>query len=217
MQLKADGIISKEFFHTSSGIPQGSHMGPLLYLLFCADLHTCFTDDSLFISSYADDTKFMKQITKEGDVDTFQQTIDEFCLWAVANKLQINAAKTNHISFQRITTKKFAFQIYIGNRAIEQPETVRDLSVLFDQKMNFKAHKKSVMEKANCIFGAAIRFSREINSKKAIIRIMNTYINPVIMYASVVWLDDNHRAMYELEAVQRKCTRYMLGTPFRPF
>lgn len=116
--------------------------------------------------------------------------------------------------YRRVTIKSIPTILFIGNNAIDQPETVRDLGVLFDNRMNFSFHKKYVLERAECLYGAAIRFSREINSEKALMRIDTTYINPIMMYASIIWLEDNDRAMFEFECILRKCTRHVSGTPF---
>lgn len=74
--LKVDGNVTKFGFMSTSGVPQGSHCGPLLYLLMCRDLVLCVLDTGAFILLYADDTKIFRIINSDDDMQLMQKAID---------------------------------------------------------------------------------------------------------------------------------------------
>lgn len=189
-------------------------MGPFLYLIFSADISSSITDPHTIISAYADDTKLLRQITSKEDSAILQRSIDEFCEWATRNKLAINASKTSRMSYKRFNTFTTDTFYYVDATPINQPKTVRDLGILFDEKLAFQEHKMAIMQRARAMYGAAWRFSREIHSNGALLRVINTYIHPIITYASPIWLSDNDTVFHTTEEFLRKATRTILNLPF---
>lgn len=74
--LKIDGSRTDTSFKTFSGVPQGSHCGPLLYLIMTADLMESIADVDVRVLLYADDTKFYRKIESEEDIACLQLAID---------------------------------------------------------------------------------------------------------------------------------------------
>lgn len=94
--VKADGIPTYHNFKTHSAVPQRSHCGPLLFILYCHDIVKCMDQTGVLMLQYADDTKF-KIIENAHDSDQMQQAIDNLSAWSNINRLQLNSAKTCHI------------------------------------------------------------------------------------------------------------------------
>lgn len=97
--IKIDGITTKFAIQPQSSVPQGSHIGPLLYIIFCHDLPTCVSHTGATALMYADDTKFSRIIESDQDRRSLQKAIDNLSSWALINGLTLNVAKTKHISF----------------------------------------------------------------------------------------------------------------------
>ena len=107
--MKYAGILSTTTFEVTSGVPQGSNLGPLLFLIYVNNFKNCLNDsDSLM---FADDTSIFlqnKDIKELFDVGNEElQLVDQ---WLIANRLSVNVSKTKYILFRtaqsKLTTKK---------------------------------------------------------------------------------------------------------------
>ena len=103
-----------------SGVPQGSVLGPLLFLVYVNDL--CFSNFSSnsFLVLYADDTTLYKPLSHSSDLADFQADINTIHSWFVSNHLSANASKTKAMV---ISTKKNPYpdmQLYLDNQVIER-------------------------------------------------------------------------------------------------
>lgn len=80
--IKVDGKAQKEVFTASSSIPQGSHCGPLLYIVMCLDIIDCAKNTVVNLLQYADDTKFYKKCNHDNDRNSLQIAIDNLSIKA---------------------------------------------------------------------------------------------------------------------------------------
>lgn len=83
----------------TSGVPQGSHLGPLLFILYINDISFILKKTKVLI--YADDMKLYMEIRNQEDINIFQNEIRIFHTWCSKNLLQLNIKKCNLISFSR--------------------------------------------------------------------------------------------------------------------
>jgi len=139
------------FLHT--GVPQGSALSPLLYLLYCADLPTLPEDIQLY--QYADDTAFLatahtiQQINRK-----MQVAIDSVTDWCSKWKLTINAAKTQAIVFlppkqrSRVQRNPSKLKLIVNQTCIKPTHTVKYLGITFDHHLTWKPHLKQLTIKA---------------------------------------------------------------------
>jgi hypothetical protein len=88
--VKASGFKSRNF-SVQSCVPQGSHLGPLLFILFINDVFSCFK--SLRILLYADDLKIFFPVAGSGDVANAQAELDVFFQWCIDSWMQLNLGK----------------------------------------------------------------------------------------------------------------------------
>lgn len=135
--------LSKVIF-VSSGVPQGSHLGPLLFNLFINDL-SFVLDSSVNVLMFADDTKFYSTIKNQDGALNLQANLNKFSFWREQNKLPININKCNAISF---TKKKYPiiFNYQINNININRVESVKDLGVLFNNNLSFSINTNMVIK-----------------------------------------------------------------------
>lgn len=98
LTVTVEDIISDEFLATS-GIPQGSHLGPLIFLLYFNDVNYVLKGPRLI---YADDLKIYRRIRSESDARILQQEIDTFTNWCTLNCMTVNPSKCSTITFARI-------------------------------------------------------------------------------------------------------------------
>lgn len=211
-QLKADGQAKDELFATMSSVPQGSHCGPVLFLILCSDIATCVRNTNVKLSMYADDITFLKAIYNDDDRKHLQQSIDQLDKWTRENFLQMNAVKTVHVSYTRSKTRKTYNHYYIQRTCIATQEIVKDLGVTFNTALTFKHHIEDVATRANNVYATGNRFAKEIRQPKIMISITKSFILPIVEFCSVVWSQD--RIIISLEKTLHNSTRAQLATPY---
>lgn len=213
--IKVDGINTKSSIQPQSSVPQGSHIGPLLYIIFCHDLPNCVTNTNVSPLLYADDTKFAKIIEDDADRRSLQRAIDNLSCWANTNGLTLNTAKTKHVSFWNNTKVKDEHSYYyLGMERIERVPFIRDLGVIFDEKLTFINHIDNISTRITSMYGAAYRFAKELGNIGILMRIINIYVLPVIEYGSVIWNQNRIGHNKKLERILHMASRATLSAPF---
>lgn len=214
-QLKLDGVAEENVFDTYSSVPQGSHIGPLLFNIFVWDMVVEVKQSGVNLHlQFADDTKMLMELCSSDDQITLQKAIDILVDWSNRNRLDLNEKKCHHVSFTRPRSTKTITRYFVESTRIETVAEFKDLGVLFDEHLTFKAHQKSVLQKGNNILYASIRFAREIRYPAITEKIIRAYVLPLYEYGSVIWHNNSITISKDLESTIRKATRYSLQIPF---
>ena len=140
-----------------SGVPQGSILGPLLFLWHIKDLPDVLPSSTMAYL-FADDTKLARTIHTESDITNFQQDIDKVLEWSTNWRMKFNLKKCEAI---RVTRKKSPLQgsYHIGNHVISQTDTQKDLGVILNTDLKWSSHISSISSKANKLLGFLYRTS----------------------------------------------------------
>lgn len=212
--VKMDGERTNQVVTTFSGVPQGSHCGPLLFAILCADITSCVGNSTVRVLQYADDLKIYNEIRDDSDVTALQETLDRLCCWASLNKLTINPTKTIFVSYRgnRHTTRSYR----VDGLNIAPSQTVKDLGIRFDSRLTFKDHYSDIISKSRSLYYAARRFCKDAGDRKLIVRIVNTFIAPIQEYCGPIWYRNRVGLNKQLEWVHHQITRIALGTAHRP-
>lgn len=94
--------IKYKSFVVTSGVPQGSILGPLLFLLFINDIGSCFHTSNYLL--YADDLKIFKKIRHVTDLVDVQNDLNRLNIWCLNNRLALNGKKCFHITFSKLNS-----------------------------------------------------------------------------------------------------------------
>jgi hypothetical protein len=131
---------SKEMKITT-GVPQGSVLGPLLFLLYINDIQNC--SDVVSFVLFADDTNaFYSNSGINIAKETMQREMNEILKWLNTNKLSINTTKTKLILFRARNKKQLTeIDIKINDQSIEQVKCTKFLGVLIDETLTWNNHK----------------------------------------------------------------------------
>ena len=186
---------------TTSGVPQGSHIGPILFIVFVNDIPECFRFSECFM--YADDLKFGKVINSREDAEALQKDLDKLIEWCVNNGMDLNIRKCFHIKFTR--KKLLVPSVYsIGSHVIQEVDEIKDLGVLFDKKLTFIPHLESVIKRASRMLGFVIRNASGFRRSKTKMILYNCHIRSILEYCSTVWRPHYATHKLRLERIQKR-------------
>lgn len=190
----------------NSGVPQGSHIGPPIFLAFINDLPSILSDE-VFLSMFADDVRIAKVIRGEGDTFVLQTSIDAISHWCNANDLHLNLSKCSVMSLHRHRTAPEPIYFY-GNQQLASITEQRDLGVIIDNKLSFKSHIDTIVSKASAALGFVKRFCFDINDQSTVKAIYSALVQSKLDYCSTVWLTIPSTRADRIESVLRQFTMY---------
>jgi len=130
-------------FEILSGVPQGAHLGPLLFLMFINDLPSFL--NFVLCLLFADDFKIFKSILSESDMILLQKDIDRVIDWSKINSLPINESKCQLMVFAKNKSRFEDVQYIVGNTKLTPQTEITDLGVVFDSKLSFNSHIRSII------------------------------------------------------------------------
>lgn len=203
--VRIHGVTSDPFVVTS-GVPQGSHLGPLLFVLFANDLCNTIKSPKYM---FADDLKFFRIVTSLVDCCAIQQDIDLLMNWCLLNGMDVNVRKCNVISFcrKRNTT---VFDYKMSTSSINRVETVKDLGILLDSKLNFNQHVSATTAKAFAVLGFIKRNTQQFEDVYCLKALFCSLVRSKLEYGVLVWAPYHAVQSSRIERIQRNFLRYVL-------
>jgi hypothetical protein len=138
------------------GVPQGSNLGPLLFLIYINDLPNCLQHSKP--SMFADDTNVSIPAESLEELEVhLNSDLDNIHQWLVANKLTLNVSKTEYMiigfrsKLSKITENP---RIRIGNESLNRVNTTKSLGVIIDDRLRWEDHIDSISKKVSRGIGA---------------------------------------------------------------
>ena len=190
-----------------SGLPQGSILGPLLFLIYINDLVDCCSSESE-VALYADDTKLYKYIRCEDDFINLQTDLNNILDWIKKWSLSLNVDKCKVVSFgKKIQVNS---QYIIGDTLLEKVEEIKDLGVVFDSKLKFNIHINDKINKAFSVLGVIKRNFKYMDSN-TFIMLYKSMVRPHLEYANLVWYPYKKEDIKNIERVQRRATKLIVS------
>ena len=200
------GDIISSWENVTSGVPQGSVLGPILFIIFINEI------SELLISInelYADDTKLMREIKSESDASILQGDIDKIVDWTRKwlMRLNENKCKVMYIGGER-DKNIFTIESYDGCTRTNLIETTleRDLGIMIADDLKWKQHVMYCANKANKILGMLSR-TFEYRDLELIKSLYTTFVRPHLEFAVAVWSPYLKGDIDILERVQRRATK----------
>ena len=210
-QTRFKKFISEEEFVTS-GVPQGSILGPLLFISFLNDLPSYFQNCK--IVSYADDTQLLVTAKNGKEIkNLLENVINTAQKWYAKNSLLNNATKTE---IMLITGRKHNEKFYIEildegkKKKLELKESIKILGVHLDHKLNWSKHVQEVNKKANYAVRNLQRVNMLIPFKPRIL-LYNSLIASHFNYADTVWAGCSMKDQNKLQRTQNLAVKSILG------
>ena len=184
----------------TSGIPQGSVLGPVLFVLYVNDLPDMVTSP---VQMFADDMKIYRGIRSAVDHDQLQADLDTLAAWSRKWLLPFNVAKCSSLHMGTSNPK----EIYnIQGVPLQQTRVERDLGVLIDDQLKFREQAADAASRANRILGL-IRHTFCHLDCRTLSLLYKTLVRPLIEYGNQTWGPFNMADKKLVERVQRRATK----------
>lgn len=191
----------------TSGVPQGSILGPLLFNIFINDITHSF-DGHVHSLLYADDLKLYSRVRSLDDCICLQRNLERVALWCRNNRLYLNSDKCYVLSYG-LSQQQILFNYSIDDSVLARPEKICDLGVVFDPKLSFSEHINTTVAKAFKMLGFIVRNCRHFVRNDTLVLLYNTYVRSHLEYASVIWEPYYDVHINSLERVQRRFLKYL--------
>ena len=186
------------------GVPQGSTLGPLLFLIFINDMHN--SSSLLNFNQFADDTTISLDSPDFIKLkESLEQEANKVMHWFNSNRLIINLDKTNCMLF---TNKKNTtnLDIKLNNHKIAMVSETKYLGVIIDNKLSWKSHIKHTCTKISKSL-AILKIVRSIFPRNILRLIYMALIYPHINYCNIIWGSANNSTLEPLILLQKKAVR----------
>ena len=188
------------------GVPQGSPLSPILYLIFTHDLPPT---SKVFRSIFADDLKYFVAGSNLSIITTkLQQSMDDLAVYANQRRIGLNAGKTSKLLFQRSSRHLPDWHITLHIRAIRYVISAKFLGITFDTTLPFTKHYHAI---TNLL---SISTPTHGPSPSTTIRLFNTYTRTLFEYGSAANCVTNPSRFLQWERLQMRLITKTLDLPY---
>ena len=196
----------------TSGVPQGSIIGPLLFVLYINDICDVCTS---FMKLYADDAKLYRNIKSRQDVLSLQNDLNALFLWSKIWRMNFNISKCKFMSICRKV--KIDFDYSIDNNILSRVIEFNDLGITITSKLSWCENVKTVSSKAHSMVGMIKRFvgfNSPIDVKR---QLYLAHVRSILEYCSPMWSPNHVKDIIKLERVQRQASKFILNDYVSPY
>lgn len=204
--VKVNGVKS-DAAAVLSGIPQGSVLGPILFVIYINDLPDA-VKSSVYL--FADDTKIFSRIKTMDDALILQNDVTALEQWSQTWLLKFHPDKCHVLTLGKHQNIVYAHPYLLNNQQLDHVFEEKDLGVILDSNLRFEEHIATKVKKANSIVGL-IRRSFSYLDGKLLKTLFTSFVRPHLEYAQAVWAPHLKKNINSIENVQRRATKLADG------
>lgn len=218
-QVLINGSVSQPL-PVHSGVPQGSILGPLLFVLFIDDISEMVSQGT-DLALYADDTKIWREITCDRDQYILQHDLEKLHEWSINNKMKFHPDKCKVVA---VTNKSLNYPLpfyehnySMNGNLLDYVQSEKDLGVIISGKLSWNAQCEAMVHKANQHLGLVRRtcyFIVDTNQRRALYL---SLIRSIFEHCCQVWAPYNHKSLNAFDLVQKRAVKWILKESYKSY
>ena len=199
-----------------SGVPQGTVLGPILFLIFINDITQCVT--SSVIRCFADDTRIMKAISQTSNMSLLQHDLDGVTQWSIRNNMSLHEDKFEFLShavnranaLHQLPFTSEVYQYSTSKGILTPTQQLRDLGVTVSSNLSWTPQIKAMADKARQKAAWVLSVFHTRNST-IMLTLYKSMVRSLLEYCCPLWNPRKMSDIQELEGVQRTFTARIAG------
>ena len=193
------------------GVPQGSTLGPLLFLIYINDIYRLSSEFESIL--YADDCNIFFKATNLNVSAVVNSSLEMLSNWFACNQLALNTTKTNYMIFSG--RRRFQVDnISINGTDIHKVSQCRFLGIVLDDKLSWRPHIQFALRKISRSIGILRKVNRHL-SRNFMLQLYNSFILPYLQYGITAWGSASKTSVNSLFLYQKKAIKVALNVPTR--
>jgi hypothetical protein len=200
---------SSESKYVHAGVPQGSILGPLLFLLYVSDLSSNLQNKS---SLFADDTTIIVPIDNDpvSCIQNLNLDLNRLQIWADLWRITFNPSKTTYVRVSYKFRKRILNPIYLQRIKINEVDSHTNLGLIYSTRMDWSHHLQNIAKKVGLRM-ANLKRLQYCLPRSALTKIYTTMIRPIIEYGEVIYDNLTLSRSNQLELIQRRAALICTG------